>query len=77
MDLLQISTYFRTITGKIFRNFFLLNLENLDCRPVKLEKNVFKCFIGIFEILEHSFLSEHFQKNIYGRIFSSVVGCRL
>ena len=42
------------------------------------EKEQFcKYFSGIFEILEHSFLSDLFKKRIYKGVFSSVVGRRI
>ena len=46
---------------------------------VSLEKKEQFCkvLIKIFKILEHSFLSEHFQKSISSRVVSPVVGCRL
>ena len=54
--------------------------EVLNCRPVTLEKR--DCFAKDFffeiaEILEHLFLSWHFQKNIFGRIFSPLLACRM
>ena len=41
----------------------LLKSEILDCRAVELEKKgqFRKVFFGSFKILEHPFLSEHFQ----------------
>ena len=58
---------------------FLLKLEILGCRPTTLEKkNSFtNNFSGIFEILEHSFLSDLFQKSICSGVFSSAVGYRI
>ena len=64
---------FQNIHRKNFQESVFAKLGKSGLQACK----VFKCFIGIFEILEHSILSEHFQNNIYGRIFSSVVGCRL
>ena len=45
---------------------FFLKSEVLGCRPTTLEeKNSFaNTFSGIFEILEHSFLSDLFKKSI-------------
>ena len=53
--------------------------EIADCRPVTLdEKGQFcKDFLGIFKLLEQSFLSEHFQKIICSGIFASIVRCTL
>ena len=49
----------------------MLKLEILDCRPVTLEKKgqLCKSYFGIFEILEHPFLSDYFQKSICGGVF--------
>ena len=50
----------------------------MNFRP-KLEKKrqICKDFFGIFELLEHHFLSEHFPKFICGEVFSLIVGCRV
>ena len=57
--------------------FFFLKSEILSCRPITLEKKNSKYFSEIFEILEHSFLSDLFKKSICSGIFSSAVGCRM
>ena len=58
---------------------FLLKSEILGCRPTTLEKqNSFaNNFSGIFEILEHSFLSDLFKKSICSGVFSSALGYRI
>ena len=71
----------RHFPGKLFQNIhkryiswslFLLKLEILDCRPVTLEKKgqLCKSYFGIFEIFEHPFLSDHFQKSICSGVFN-------
>ena len=44
-------------------SLYLLTSEILDCRAVALEKKgtVSQIFFWFFEILEHAFLSDHFQ----------------
>ena len=56
-----------------------LKSEILGCRPTTLEKKKQFCkyFSGIFEILEHSFLSDLFKKSICSGVFSSAIGCRI
>ena len=56
---------------------FFLKSEILGCRTTTLEKeNSFaNTFFGIFENLEHSFLSDLFKKSICSGVFSSAVGC--
>ena len=56
----------------------LLKPEILDFRPVTLgnKRQFFKGFFGVFEILEHPFPPEHFQKICNGG-FSPVIKCRL
>ena len=57
----------------------MLTSEIEDYRPVALGKirQFCKEFFGFFELLEQSFLFEHFQKSICSGIFSSVVSCGL
>ena len=59
--------------------FGLLKLKILNCRSVMLEKEEHFQYIlfGVFEILEHSFLSQHFRKSIFSGDISLVVDCKI
>ena len=59
-----------------FLEYVLFKPEILNCSVREEETVLQRCF-GIFEILEHHFPSEHFQKSIYNGGFISRVGCRL
>ena len=71
--------YFRTLKGNIFLGSFFPKVRNSGLQTYNVsEKEQFcKYFSGIFEILEHSFLSDLFKKSICSGVFSSVVGGRI
>ena len=77
--MIDISSYFRALTGIFFLGVFFVEAGNsrlLAC-SIKEKETVWERFFGVFEILEHSFPSEHFQKSICNGGFSPVVDCRL
>ena len=51
--------------------------SGLEACNVSEKEEYCKYFLGIFEILENSFLSELFKKNICRGVFRSAVGCWL
>ena len=51
--------------------------SGLKTYNVREKEQFCKYFSGIFEILEHSFLSDLFKKSICSGVFSSAVGCRI
>ena len=80
MDLFLVNfELFQSTQRKHFSwRLFLLTSQIVNCRP-RLEKKsqIARIFFGIFELLEHIFLSEHFTKFIYGGVFHSIEGYRL
>ena len=71
--------YFRTLKGNILLGFFFHEVRNsgLQTYNVREKEQFWRCFSGIFEVLEHSFLSDLFKKSICSGVFSSAVGCRI
>ena len=49
--------------------------SELQTYNVREKEQFSKYFSGIFETLEHSFLSDLFKKSICSGVFSSSVGC--
>ena len=56
---------------------FFPEIRNSGLQTVREKEQFCKYFSGIFEILEHSFLSDLFKKSICSGVFSSAVGCRI
>ena len=51
--------------------------SGLQACNVSEKEDFWKYFLGLFEILENSFLSELFEKNICSGVFRSALCCRL
>ena len=75
----RVSNYFRTLPANIFLGDCFVEAGNsrLPVCSIREEEIVLQRCFGIFEILEHHFLSEHFLKSICNGGFSRLVGCRL
>ena len=67
----------RTLTGNIFCGVSFCWSQKFQAATLKRRNSFGKVFFGIFEFLEHSFLSRHFQKNLCRGVFNMVVGYRL
>ena len=73
------ANYFRTPKKTFFLGPFLTEVRSsgLQACNVGEKEDLCKYFLRIFEILENSFLSELFTKNICRGVFRSAVVCRL
>ena len=74
------SQLFQSTESKHFScGLFFPEVRNsgLQAYNVREKEQFCKYFSGIFEILEHSFLSDLFKKSILSGIFSSAVSCRI
>ena len=58
-------------------DFVEVENSGLQACNVSQKGPVLQCFFGIFEISEHFFLSNYFQKSICSAIFSPIIGSRL
>ena len=56
---------------------FFPEVRNSGLQTVREKEEFCRYFSGIFEILEHSFLSDLFKKGICSGVFTSAVGCRI
>ena len=70
---------FQNTNRKLFSWIYFAEAGNsrLQGCSVREEEAVLQRFFGVFEILEHLYPSEHFQKSICKGSFSPVVSCRL
>ena len=71
--------YFRTLKENIFLGVFFDWSQKFWVAGLQRQwkRRFLQVFFRNFEILENSFLSELFKKNICSEVFRSTVGCRL
>ena len=65
------------LLDSVFDDIVILWNCRLQAYKVRKKGQICKDFFGIFNFLQHSFLSEQFLKFLCSEVFKSIVGCRL